>query len=72
MSRNNDYPTGNLLEFSYFKKNYSLIATDLGKQTKLKDTQKINFIVRQGNNNNGARKHHQTTFNFLQNFVNIL
>ena len=58
--------------FPISKKNYSLIATDLGKQTKLKDTQKINFIVRQGNNNNGARKHHQTTFNFLQNFVNIL
>ena len=58
--------------FSISKKNYSLIVTDLGKQTKLKDTQKINFIVRQGNNNNGARKYHQTTFNFLQNFVNIL
>ena len=36
MSRNNDYTTGNLLDFAYFKKNYRLIATDLSKQTKIK------------------------------------
>ena len=34
MSRNNDYTTGNLLYFAYFKENYRLIAIDLGKQTK--------------------------------------
>ena len=37
MSNNNDYITGNLLDFAYFKKNHKLIATDLSKQTKLKD-----------------------------------
>ena len=37
MSNNNDYTAGNLLDFGYFKKNYKLIATDLSKQTKLKD-----------------------------------
>ena len=37
MSNNNDYTTGNLLDFAYFKKHYKLIATDLSKQTKLKD-----------------------------------
>ena len=37
MSRNNDYTTGNLLDFAYFKENYRLITTDLSKQTKLKD-----------------------------------
>ena len=26
MSRNNDYTTGNLLDFAYFKENYRLIA----------------------------------------------
>ena len=29
MSRNNDYTTGDLLDFAYFKKNYKLIAIDL-------------------------------------------
>ena len=31
MSRNNDYTTGNLLDFGYFKENYILIAIDLSK-----------------------------------------
>ena len=44
MSRNNDYTTGNLLDFAYFKENYRLIAINLSKQTKLKGLQKINFI----------------------------
>ena len=44
MNNNNDYTTGNLLDFAYFKKHYKLIATDLSKQTKLKDLQQINFI----------------------------
>ena len=44
MSNNNDYTTGNLLDFVYFNENYRLIATDLSKQTKLKDPQQINFI----------------------------
>ena len=44
MSNNNDYTTGNLLDFAYFKKHYKLIAIDLSKQTKLKDPQQINFI----------------------------
>ena len=43
-SNNNDYRTGNLLDFAYFKENYRLIAIDLSKQTKLKDPQQINFI----------------------------
>ena len=32
MSKNNDYKTGNLLDFTYFKENYRLIATDLSKK----------------------------------------
>ena len=42
MSNNNDYTTGNLLDFAYLKKKkkkYKLIAIDLSKQTKLKDPQ---------------------------------
>ena len=34
MSNNNDYTTGNLLGFVYFKENHKLIAIDLSKQTK--------------------------------------
>ena len=44
MRNNNDYRTGNSLDFAYFKKHYKLIAVDLSKQTKLKDPQQINFI----------------------------
>ena len=78
MSRNNDYATGNLLDFVYFKENYRLIAIDLCKQTKLNDPQQINFIGKLENQDNGAtmffinEKAEETTFAFLQNSVNIL
>ena len=39
MSRNNDYTTGNLLDFASFNKNYILPANDTSKQTKLKGPQ---------------------------------
>ena len=32
ISRNNEYTTGKLLDYDYFKKYYKLIAIDLGKQ----------------------------------------
>ena len=44
MIKNNDYTTGYLLDYAYFKENYKLIAIDLSKQTKLKYPQQINFI----------------------------
>ena len=78
MSRNNDYTTGNLLDFAYFKENYRLIAIDLSKQTKLKDPQQINFIGKLDGQDHGAEmffiieKSEETTLEFLQNFVNIL
>ena len=78
MSNNNDYTTGNLLDFAYFKENYRLIAIDLSKQTKLKDPQQINFIDRLEEQANGAtiffiiEKSEKTTFEFLQHSVNIL
>ena len=78
MSKNNDYTTGNLLDFAYFKENYRLIATDLSKQTKLNDPQQINFIGKLEGHNHGAtmlfinEKSEETTFEFLQNSVNIL
>ena len=33
MSRNNDYTSGDLLDFAYLKENYRLLAIDLSKQT---------------------------------------
>ena len=73
MSNNNDYKTGNLLDFAYFKKHYKLIAIDLSKQTKLKDPQQINFIGKLLRNT-GAKieKSEETTFNFSQNSVTIV
>ena len=47
MSRNNDYTTGNLLDYEYFSKHYKLIAIDLSRQTELENPdlkQQINFI----------------------------
>ena len=77
MSNNNDYTTGNLLDFAYFKENYKLIATDLSKQTKLKDPQQINFIGKLDKDNGATmffiiEKSEETTFNFSQNFVTII
>ena len=78
MSRNNDNITGNLLHFAYFKENYRLIENDLSKQTKLEDPQQISFIGKFGNQAHGAtiffiiEKSEETTFEFLQNFVNNL
>ena len=78
MSNNNDYKTGNLLDFRYFKENYKLIATDLSKQTKSKDPQQIDFIGKLENQNHWAtmgfiiEKSEEITFNFSQNFVTII
>ena len=50
ISRNNEYATGNLLDYDYFKKYYKLIAIDLSKQQVLQENedllQQINFIGR--------------------------
>ena len=35
ISKNNDYTTGNLLDYEYFSKHYKLIAIDLSKQIEL-------------------------------------
>ena len=78
MSNNNDYTTGNLLDFAYFKENYKLIVTDLIKQTKLQDLQQINFIEKLENQYHGAtmffiiEQSEETSFNFSQNSATII
>ena len=71
--------TGNLSDIVYFKKkkNYRLIATDLNKQTKLKDPQQINFIGKLEKDDGETmffiiRKSEETTFIFSQNSVTII
>ena len=50
ISRNNEYTTGNLLVYAYFKKQYKLIEIDLSKQQVLQENedliQQINLIGR--------------------------
>ena len=50
ISKNDEYTTGNLLDYDYFKKYYKLIAIDLSKQQVLQENedliQQINFIGR--------------------------
>ena len=68
VSRNNEYTTGNLLDYDYFKKYYKLIAIDLSKQQVLQENedliQQINFIGRSEcfYYNRKKRTHHFRTF----------
>ena len=73
----NDYTNGNLLDFVHFKKNYKLTATDLSKQTKLKDPEQISFIGKISRKGGATilftiEKSEETTFNFPQNSVTII
>ena len=67
ISRNNEYTTGNLLDYDYFKKYYKLIAKDL--------IQQINFIGRLTEAANVfiiIEKKEHTILEFSQNFANVL
>ena len=78
ISRNNEYTTGNLLDYDYFKKYYQLIAIDLSKQQVLQENedlvQQINLIGRleQAANVYHNRKKEHTILEFSQNFANVL
>ena len=75
MGRNNDYTTGNLLNYEYFSKHYKLIAIDLSKKIELESPdlkQQINFIRRLERNEGATmffiiEKSEETTFEFSQN-----
>ena len=79
MSRNNDYTTGNLLDYEYFKDYCKLIAIDLSKQIELENPdlkQQINFIGRLEENNATMffiiEKIEETTLDFSQNSVVVV
>ena len=79
ISRNNEYTTGNLLDYDYFKKHYKLIAIDLSKQQVLQENedliQQINFIERLEEAANVfiiIVKKENTILEFSQNFANVI
>ena len=79
MWRNNDYTTGNLLDYEYFSKHYKLIAIDLSKQIELENPdlrQQINFIGKLEDDKATMffiiEKSEETTFEFSQNSVSTI
>ena len=79
ISRNNEYTTGNLLDYHYFKKYYKLTAIDLSKQQVLQENedliQQINFIGRLTEAANIfiiIEKKEKTILEFSQNLVNVI
>ena len=79
ISRNNEYTTGNLLDYDYFKKYYKLIAIDLSKQQVLQENddliQQVNFIGRLEEEANVfiiIEKKEHNVLEFSQNFANVL
>ena len=79
VSRKNEYTTGNLLDYDYFKKYYKLIALDLSKQQVLQEKedliQQINFIGRLEEAVNVfiiIEKKENTILEFSQNFANVI
>ena len=78
ISRNNEYTTGNLLDYDNFKNFYKLIAIDLSKQQVLQENedliQQINSIGRLTEAANVfiiIEKKEQTILEFSQNFTNV-
>ena len=79
MSKDNDYATGNFLDYEYFKDHNQLVATNLNKQTELENLdlkQQISFIGRIEENNATMffiiDKKEETTFDFLQNSLVVV
>ena len=79
ISKNNDYTTGNFLDYEYFSKYYKLIAINLSKQLGLENLdlrQQINFIGKLEDNKATMFfiiiYSEETTFEFLQNSVSII
>ena len=79
MTKNNDYRTGNSLNYEYFEDHYKLIAIDLSKQIELENPdlkQQISFIERLEKNSAPMffiiDEKEETTFDFSQNSVVVV
>ena len=79
MGINNDYTTGNLLDYEYFSKYDKLIAIDLSKQIESENSdlkQQINFVGKLARDEGGAMffviiRLEETTFELLQNTATV-
>ena len=79
MGRNNDYTTGNLLNYEYFSNKYKLVTKYLSKKIELENfdlKQQINFIGRLDGDDATKffviEKAEETTFEFSQNVVTVV
>ena len=79
MERNNDYRTGNLLDYGYFSTYYKLIAVEHGQEIKLENLdlkKQVNFISRLNEDDATMffiiEKPEEATFKFSQNSVNVV
>ena len=79
LGKGDDYTTGCLLDFDYFKKHYKIIAVDLSKQKELdadpRAMQKIEFIGKlqqNANVNTILEKSKETIFEFYKGTVKVL
>ena len=79
ISRNNEFTTGNFLDYDYFRKYYKLIAIDSSKQQVLQENedliQQINFIEKSEEAANVfiiIEKKENTILEFLQNLANVI
>ena len=80
MGRNDDYTTGNLLDYEYFPRHCRLIEIDLSKRIELDNSdlkQQINFIGRLKRDEGETmffiiEKSEETTFEFLQNTETVV
>ena len=75
ISRNNEYTTGNLLDYDYFKKYYKLTAIDLSKQQVLQENKDL---IQQIELEEAANvfiiieKKENTILEFSQNLANVI
>ena len=79
MERNNDYRTGNLLDYGYFSTYYKLIAVEHGQEIELENLdlkKQVNFISRLNEDDATmffiTEKPEEATFKFSQNSVNVV
>ena len=76
-SKGDDYTTGCLLNYLYFKENYKMIAIDLSRQNELKAIQQINLTANLDRAGNTAiffiiEEAKEAVFEFSQSTVKIL
>ena len=76
MSRNDEYPTGNLLDYLYHQKYYRLIGIDLSRQPNTSIRQQINFIGKLEEDDDAtmflvAEKQHKNILNYSLDLLSV-